>query len=1185
MLTLLTLSTLLLLVGTVNALTLTTWDNWKYYDKETKTITIKNNLILKDLEKATLVSNTYNCGVDCSATKEITLYEDGVLINDLRFYRLFTDGSKEISEPKKYNLKYYKDVGEFVCNGKLLSTLDNGTEIRECLLEFNGNNKVWSTYELGTEVKAGNYEVELTGTKKINRIYDWQIQMQGRWINEWATWGNISLGDDGEVLLIAPPNNTKAVIGDVISFNATANITGGDTLVNMSFYFDTNGTWFRNETINTSGIGVAIAFNNVSSASTLAAGHNTQSTTHTASGSNRFAIVGLSFRGGSLPSAFSVTYDGAAMTHIINSTNTAAAQCYIFALEDPSTTVGATVSASWTGGQDNSIMGTTTYTGVQGGTGNTDTDSASSQFTAINLTGMTADDFAVDCFASAGGGGGDPAVGGDQTRRYVVSSTAFKGGGSTQDGVDLGEMDWNNQASDLVVQAGVVLVSLPQITTFAANFSKTIVNQTIWNVQACDSSGTCGFAVNNRTVNILPVITVFSPTNSTFTTSTIFFNATADEAIDTFIVNWNGTNATLSAINTTLEVEDGVDFNLLFYGNSSSTGFFGLNDTIFFSVDATVPSLNVTEPFNVINFQDISENQTLRFNVSDISLDTCLFQYEGSNTTVDCSTNITNFTIGTDRTLTFFVNDSGGNLVSQVVNWSYLILQISTEFNSSDFETANQRFTVNVTTNGSSITAGSLTFDGTENTGATITNPAGDNFSITRAIAIPASIGTKTPNFNLTIIGKVINTTLQTQVINATNLTICGAAPQNIPFLNITFRNETLAQENITATISSTFTFSLSSLSGANKTFTFTNATENPSYAFCGNPNRTINIQLDMTYNNQISQQRSFTLTTALSNIVLSQVLFLLPTAEGLFSPFVTVTTLGVAIADVKATITRIISGSTVTIASGFTDGSGFITFFLDPDESYTGVFEKSEFITQTFSFTPTAGLRTVTLARTTEAVTNGSEITLNTTYQITPINITLANNTNVTFGFNVTSEQTITFMSLNITNSTGSELGFASSTTQGFISVVVDTGNNTKLLGTFLFNTSEESITIIRTWIIANFFLGDYSIFRQLTLTVDNVLISEFFRFLLVIFTITGTIIFLTTREITDTSESKIIVITLLIWAFSLVGWLDTGIFVPDSGQTLNDLTRSTNQFGIAILTTIFTVFFISRRVFIRKP
>ncbi|KKL64455.1 hypothetical protein LCGC14_2164880, partial [marine sediment metagenome] len=89
----------------------------------------------------------------------------------------------------------------------------------------------------------------------------------------------------------------------------------------------------------------------------------------------------------------------------------------------------------------------------------------------------------------------------------------------------------------------------------------------------------------------VPTITVFSPTNTTFTTSTIFFNASIEDTVDEFIVNYNGTNITSFTINTTLEVEDG-NHQLLIYANGSSTPNWGLNDTIFFTVD-TAPVINV----------------------------------------------------------------------------------------------------------------------------------------------------------------------------------------------------------------------------------------------------------------------------------------------------------------------------------------------------------------------------------------------------------------------------------------------------------------------------------------------------------------------------------------------------------------------------------------------------------------
>jgi len=80
-----------------------------------------------------------------------------------------------------------------------------------------------------------------------------------------------------------------------------------------------------------------------------------------------------------------------------------------------------------------------------------------------------------------------------------------------------------------------------------------------------------------------PTINVFSPTNTTYTTSTIYFNATNDTEVDTWVLNYNGTNITNFNINTTLSVEDG--FHHLFLYANGTGGDFGLNDSIYFTVD------------------------------------------------------------------------------------------------------------------------------------------------------------------------------------------------------------------------------------------------------------------------------------------------------------------------------------------------------------------------------------------------------------------------------------------------------------------------------------------------------------------------------------------------------------------------------------------------------------------------
>jgi len=83
-----------------------------------------------------------------------------------------------------------------------------------------------------------------------------------------------------------------------------------------------------------------------------------------------------------------------------------------------------------------------------------------------------------------------------------------------------------------------------------------------------------------------PAISIVSPTSNTYTTSTILFNSTCNEAIGSWILNYNGTNATFDSINFSLTLSDG-DYNVLVYGNDSY-GYWGLNNSISFTIDTSV---------------------------------------------------------------------------------------------------------------------------------------------------------------------------------------------------------------------------------------------------------------------------------------------------------------------------------------------------------------------------------------------------------------------------------------------------------------------------------------------------------------------------------------------------------------------------------------------------------------------
>ncbi|KKN69655.1 hypothetical protein LCGC14_0439580, partial [marine sediment metagenome] len=359
------------------------------------------------------------------------------------------------------------------------------------------------------------------------------------------------------------------------------------------------------------------------------------------------------------------------------------------------------------------------------------------------------------------------------------------------------------------------------------------------------------------------------------------------------------------------------------------------------------------------------------------------------------------------------------------------------------------------------------------------------------------------------------------------------------------------------------------------KNINLVNSTEKLNHSICFSPsNQTLNTNVSLTYNNGESQQRSFTSEPILTNTTLVQVLYLLPSSLGLFGQFQTRDVANNPISLVKAMITRVLGGSTITVASGFTDSSGLVIFFLNPDATYTATFSKSGFLDNVFTFVPTTDIRFVTMGGSVSV--NGSNISIGLNYDIIPSNFSLNNNTLVDFGFNVTGNDAVTFISMNLTNSSGFSWAFQSNAGTGFISQTLNTSDNKTIVGRFEIRTAEENMTIVKVWVIGNEFEGDYSIFKQGKLFLDYGF-ADFIRLLLVVLTLFGIVIFMSKNEISDNNESKIAVVILLIWIFSLIGWLDNPAIISETG-----IAQFGKQYGIAILSTVAGVFFFVRRTFV---
>lgn len=685
----------------------------------------------------------------------------------------------------------------------------------------------------------------------------------------------------------------------------------------------------------------------------------------------------------------------------------------------------------------------------------------------------------------------------------------------------------------------------------------------------------------------------------------LYFGAVLVDSVTTSTANGTGSFATLSRIGESPQTA-GRDFD----GKVDEVGVWARNLTLAEIVqlnnsgfgitftDKFPPSVTLDSPVNFFN----TSNASIIFgatinNINNLPNDLVnatleVFHNNGSLLLTDIinitgSANVSNFTktipIGDNYLWNIITADNNSLVGRAILNNTFSIKSVilnSVTFNSSTFETSNELFIINITTNGTAPTSASLIYAGTEFTGATITSFGENNYNISKTIGVPLGAATNQFHFNFSIGSDEIKTIDNSQNVSLINFTLCSAAPQDVAYINLTFKNETINEESLNATIVSTWIYSLSDVGVVNKTLSFSNSSESSGYDFCFNPsNRTLNIDLLMNYNNVQSQQRTFSLITALTNLTTSQVLYLLPTSLGLFSPFQVVDNIGNPLSNVRGLITRILGSSTITVSSAFTDDSGFVSYFLNPEVTYTGSFSKAGFTTETFTFTPTSDTRTVILGGGTGVIANGTSILTNTTYTITPTNRTLTNGTNYLFSFNVSSSEAITFISMNITSNGTSHL-FVSNAGDGFISGIVNTGENSSFVGYFVMKTADETFSLASIWIIDQTFIGDYSLFKQMVL-FNEYEFTDFIRLLISLVLILSVMIFVNNIGISDDSESKIAIALLLVWALSIVGWLNTGIISASGSSNIQNLAQFSNQFGIAILSTGAGLYFILRRVF----
>jgi hypothetical protein len=344
-------------------------------------------------------------------------------------------------------------------------------------------------------------------------------------------------------------------------------------------------------------------------------------------------------------------------------------------------------------------------------------------------------------------------------------------------------------------------------------------------------------------------------------------------------------------------------------------------------------------------------------------------------------------------------------------------------YNETSTEFSNQNFQINISFN-ANVSAVNATFNYNNTLHTTVVdsevNTSLTSFSIdiaTPEIYSNISI-TKSFFWNFTINYTNGSSTYDvsdtsTQTLNPALFFICNAT-HSIPYINFTFEDE---ETNAALLVNISDLFFNYTLGYSSRAFTYNSLNSRASYSFCfSSPFETVYSDTDYLY--YLSggyPQRKYSENHTLTNTTTNETLYLLATAGG---QYVTFQVINLASQPIDDVLSEVFSSGTL-MESDKTDDAGAVTFWLNPDQTYTFNFSKTGYNGYTSTFMPTQISYTIPLG-TTETV-NQTNVNIGIDYSFTPINTTLNNGTEYNFSFTIESDYyNLENAGFNLTNGSG---------------------------------------------------------------------------------------------------------------------------------------------------------------------
>lgn len=616
---------------------------------------------------------------------------------------------------------------------------------------------------------------------------------------------------------------------------------------------------------------------------------------------------------------------------------------------------------------------------------------------------------------------------------------------------------------------------------------------------------------------IKPLVFLDNPANgATVYAPTVSFNATLSD-------NYNVSNATLyvwwrgdALQNTTLVVIGKVNgtanttyvfnksgnykWNYLASDNSSNRNWSYPNYTIKYVVypfynsfsysvpqQATFTPANTPYQFNVTIGTPTPDNEII---------DKVILEWNGTNYTASNYTaktfNVT-FTSLALQNFTYYwwvnYSDGGGNNLSQMFEYNLsknVLTEINQTYNTSSYETAGEGFILTLDyLNPITELSAVLRYNNSDYAGTKTNDGVNVNFT---ANANAPNVITPTAVPFYWIITQTnasgsfyYNTTSKTQSVLPFQFGFCNTT-LNVTYLNVTFKNETIATEKTKANMVSNFVY-YSNVPSANKTYSFSNASENYEYDYCFSPTHLpVYTYVTFQYDNAETDTRVHTTTYSLSNKTSNITLWVLPfSASYIYVTFQVTNTADQPLSGVTINVTHPTLG---LIETKTTSVSGTATFLMNPTTTYTISTYRSDL--GSYSFSDTFATSSYTIMLGTVNSTPYYDYTTGITYSIRPGDSALKNNTVYHFNFTVASTYwEVSKFGFILYYENGTVAGSTSAVTNGgTVDTTANTGNKTnsiRMNAYYVINNTYRNVTM--TWYVAP--LGDTS-FSILYLITD---------------------------------------------------------------------------------------------------